>query len=240
MPLSERERYQRDTGKPWELLRTQRRAQGFSMALDDFDCKGIDFDRQLLPDMSDTRLMSLYLLGEVCVVALRDGKEYCEAMVKRVPPAAWHYDDIEEDPPLATDQFDDIIDSQKWGRAEELATGIFTGKLGLKSLPVNEAERTIVGARFAWLCGDSRNLADRYMPAKIGHPIYKISRGRGLLRKKESRHDSPSLPRQQERTSERNRRLDRKEQTHDKQSSSKEPTDTLDRCRYARPRRRKD
>ena len=52
------------------------------MALNDFDCKGIDFDRQLRPDMSDTRLMLLYLLGEVCVVALWDGKEYREAMVK--------------------------------------------------------------------------------------------------------------------------------------------------------------
>ena len=52
------------------------------MALDNFDCKGIDFDRQLCPDMSDTQLMSLYLLGEVCVVDLRDGKEYHEAMVK--------------------------------------------------------------------------------------------------------------------------------------------------------------
>ena len=84
--------------------------------------------------------MSLYLLGEVCVVALRDGKEYCEAMVKQVPLAAWCYDDIEEDLPLATDQFDDIINSQEWDRAEELATRIFTGKLGLESLPVNEAE----------------------------------------------------------------------------------------------------
>ena len=65
------------------------------MALDDFDCKGIDFDRQLHPDMSDTRLMSLYLLGEICVVALWDGKEYHEAMVKRVPLTAWHYDDID-------------------------------------------------------------------------------------------------------------------------------------------------
>ena len=240
VPLSEWKHYQRDTGKPWELLRTQRRAQGFSMALDDFDCKGIDFNWQLHPDMSDTWLMSLYLLGEVCVVALRDGKEYHEAMVKWVPLAAWHYDDIEEDPPLVTDQFDNIINSQEWDRAEELATGIFTGKLGLKSLPVNEAKWTIVGARFAWLCGDSKNLANRYMPAKIGHPIYKISQGGGLLRKKESWCDSPSLPRQQERTSERDRCSDRKEQTHDKQSSLKEPTDTSDWCRYARPRRRKD
>ena len=54
VPLSKRECYQRDTGKPWELLRMQKRARGFARALDDFDCKGIDFDGQLHPNMADT------------------------------------------------------------------------------------------------------------------------------------------------------------------------------------------
>ena len=155
-------------------------------------------------------------------------------------PTAWCYDDIEENLPLVTDQFNDIINSQEWDKAEELATGIFTGKLGLTSLPLNEAEQTIIEARFVWLCGDPKDLTDRYMPAKIGHPIYKISQGHGLLRRIPMRRDSPSSARRSQGSSGGNKHSDQRESTRNRQSSSKEPPDTSDRSRYARPRRGKD
>ena len=211
------------------------------MALDDFDCKRIDFDRQLCHDMSDTRLMSLYLLGEICVVALRDGKEYCEAMVKRVQSTVWCYDDIEENPPLAMDQFDDIINSQRWEKAKDLATRIFVGKLGLESLPMNESKRNIIGARFAWLCGDPKELANRYMPAKIGHPIYRISWRCGLLRKRQPHCNPPSSSVQQDASAERSSSSDRRKSDQDKHPSSRELTnskeDTTSHHQYARPKR---
>ena len=161
------------------------------MVLEEFDSKGMDFGREICPDFQDIRLMLWYLLGEVCVVALRDGMEYHESMVKQMPYTTWLLDDIKLDLLLATDQFNDIIDSQQWERVEDLAEEIFNGKLGLKSLPLNEAERMLIGAKFTWLCGDSQELVDRYMLPKIRHPIYNVSRGRGLLKNMES-HCGPS------------------------------------------------
>ena len=147
----------------------QRRVQGFLLALKEFDFKGMDFGREICPDFQDTQLMLLYLLGEICIIALRDSKEYHELMVKQMPHSTWHLDDIEPELLSATDQFDDIIDSQQWERVEDLAEEIFNGKLGLESLPLNEAERMLIGVRFAFLCGDSQELADQYMAAKIEH-----------------------------------------------------------------------
>ena len=112
------------------------------------------FEREVCQDFSNTQLMLLFLLGELCLVALKDRKEYHKCMVKRKPQQVWTYDTIGPNSPSTVDWFYALPNAQNWGRAEMLAVEVFWGRLGIATLPLDMTERLMVGTTFIWMYGE--------------------------------------------------------------------------------------
>ena len=168
-------------GEPWELLCLRQCTMGFMAALEECDSRGVEFKREVHEDFSDTQLMLLFLLEELCLVALKDRKEYCEHMVKRKPQQVWTYDNIRSDPPSAVDWFHTLMNTQKWEKAETLAVEVFWGRLCVTTLPLNMTGRLIIGSVFIRMCEEGEGVVQSYVPLRIFPSIYSIAWDHGLL-----------------------------------------------------------
>ena len=146
------------------------------------------FHPPICENQSEVVKMQLFLLGELALLALKDGKIHWESLMKGKQLPQSCYEMLDENPRDASQCFRTVIETQQWLDTCIIASNIFRGEWGLRSLSLSDNKRLIAGQTFLTLCQDPH--ASTYKPASIEFTIYEVSRDTGLL-----------IPRLQSRTS---------------------------------------
>ena len=86
------------------------------------------FDPLICKDQPEVISMQLFLLGELAILALKDGKVYLESIIQdKRPPASCHKM-LEENPWHASQHFKTVIPTWIWSETCVIACNIFKEK----------------------------------------------------------------------------------------------------------------
>ena len=183
LTTKDRQESQKPGAEPLDLNCLRRHVEGFSRAMKHLDTVDFTIDLRVRRTEPPIKVLQLFLLCEISLVALKDSVTYRQNIQKgRVKKPPWK-ESLNPKPQEASSHFKIVMESQTWSEVAVIASNVFRGMWGATELPLTCEERTQIGKSLLVLFRESPVLIPTYKAvdaAGLG-TIYEASRNTGIL-----------------------------------------------------------